>query len=279
MSELAADGPAIEVDDATLIYNRHRPDEVHALCGVSLTVSAGELVTVVGSNGAGKSSLVHVVAGTVRPTAGRVRIGGRDVTRWPDHRRATVVTRVFDDPRIGTAPELSIEDNLAMAMSRGRRRTMRFALNAKRRRVMRERLAALGLGLETRMHDPVGLLSAGQRQSLTLVLAALGAPAVLLLDEHLAALDPATARRVLDLTSDVVAEAGCASLMVTHNMDHALAMGRRIVVMSRGRIVGDVGGDAKRDLRPTDLIDLITGAGDAISDRLLLPEFDQMGVG
>jgi putative tryptophan/tyrosine transport system ATP-binding protein len=279
VSEPAAARPAIEVDDVTLTYNRHRPDEVQALSEVSLTVSAGELVTVVGSNGAGKSSLVHVVAGTVRPTAGRVRIGGRDVTRWPDHRRATIVTRVFDDPRIGTAPELSIEDNLAMAMSRGRRRTLRFALNAKRRRVMRERLAALGLGLEARMHDPVGLLSAGQRQSLTLVLAALGEPVVLLLDEHVAALDPATARRVLDLTSDVVAEAGCATLMVTHNMEHALAMGHRIVVMSRGRIVGDVGGDAKRDLRPTDLVDLITGAGDTVSDRLLLPEFEQMGVG
>jgi putative ABC transport system ATP-binding protein len=279
VSDLGADAPAIEVDDATVIYNRHRPDEVHALRGVSLAVGAGELVTVVGSNGSGKSSLVHVVAGTVRPTTGRVRIGGRDVTRWPDHRRAAVVTRVFDDPRIGTAPELSIEDNLAMAMSRGRRRTLRFALNAKRRRVMRERLVALGLGLEIRLHDPVGLLSAGQRQSLTLVLAALGSPTVLLLDEHLAALDPATARRVLDLTTDVVAETGCATLMVTHNMEHALALGHRIVVMSRGRIVGDVGGDSKRDLRPTDVIDLITDAGDAVSDRPLLGEFDPMGVG
>jgi putative ABC transport system ATP-binding protein len=274
VNELGSDRPAIEIDDATLIFNRHRPDEVQALSGVSLTVDAGELVTVVGANGAGKSSLVHIVAGTVRPTTGQVRIGGRDVTRWPDHRRAGLVTRVFDDPRIGTAPELSIEDNLAMAMSRGRRRTLRFALNAKRRRTMQEHLAALNLGLETRLHDPVGQLSAGQRQSLTLVLAALGDPAVLLLDEHLAALDPATARRVLGLTSDVVAAAGCATLMVTHNMEHALATGSRVVVMSRGRIVGDVSGDAKRDLRPTDLIDLITGAGDAVSDRLLLPDFD-----
>jgi putative ABC transport system ATP-binding protein len=262
-----------------LTYNRHRPDEVHALRGVSLTVGAGELVTLVGSNGSGKSSLVHVVAGTVRPTTGRIRIGGRDVTRWPDHRRAAVVTRVFDDPRIGTAPELSIEDNLAMAMSRGRRPTLRFALNGRRRRVMRERLAALGLGLETRLHDPVGLLSAGQRQSLTLVLAALGAPTVLLLDEHLAALDPATARRVLDLTTDVVADAGCATLMVTHNMEHARTLAHRIVVMNRGLIVADIGGDAKRDLRTTDLIDLITGAGDAVSDRLLVPVFDPTGVG
>lgn len=278
MSDLAVDRPAVEVDDATLVYNLHRPDEVQALRGISLTVGRGELVTVVGSNGSGKSSLVHVVAGTVRPTRGRVRIDGRDVTRWPDHRRAVSVTRVFDDPRVGTAPELTIEDNLALAMSRGRRRTLRFALSAKRRRVMRERLATLGLGLESRMHDPVGLLSAGQRQSLTLVLAALGAPAVLLLDEHLAALDPATSRRLLALTSDVVAEAGCAALMVTHNMEHALAMGDRIVVMSRGRIVGDVGGQAKRDLRTGDVVDLITGAGDAVSDRVLLPELDHTAV-
>jgi putative ABC transport system ATP-binding protein len=270
------DSPAIEVDDATLIYNHHRPDEVHALRGVSLTVAAGELVTVVGSNGSGKSSLVQLVAGTVRPTSGRVRLGGRDVTRWPDHRRAALVSRVFDDPRVGTASELTIEDNLALAMNGGRRRTLRFALNAKRRLVMRDRLAALRLGLETRMHDPVGLLSAGQRQSLTLVLAALGDPAVLLLDEHLAALDPTTARRVLDLTSGVVADTGCATLMVTHNMDHALAMGQRIVVMSRGRIIADVGGEAKRNLRPVDLVDLITSAGDVVSDRVLLPELDDM---
>lgn len=262
----------IEIDHATLVHNRRRPDEVHALRGVSLSVGTGELVTIVGSNGAGKSSLVQVVAGTVRPTTGRVLIDGRDVTRWPDHRRAAVVARVFDDPRIGTAPELSIEDNLALAMRRGHRRRLRRAVDAKRRRTMRERLAALGLGLESRLHDPVALLSAGQRQSLTLVLAALGAPLVLLLDEHLAALDPATARRVLDLTTEVVAEAGCATLMVTHNMDHALAVGDRVVVMSRGRIVADVAGDAKRSLRPADVVDLIAAAGDPLTDRLLLPE-------
>jgi putative ABC transport system ATP-binding protein len=269
---------AIEVIGASLVYNRHRPDEVVALRGVDLSVESGEVVTVVGSNGAGKSSLVQTIAGTARPTDGRVRLGGRDVTRWPDHRRASLVSRVFDDPRIGTAPELSIEDNLAMAMGRGRRRALRFAINGARRRAMRERLAALGLGLEDRLHDPVGLLSAGQRQSLTVVLAALGAPEVLLLDEHLAALDPTTARRVLDLTSAVVVETGCATLMVTHNMDHAVTVGDRLVVMSRGRIVADVGGAAKRGLRPIDIVDLIAGTGDTVTDRLLLSELDEVGV-
>ena len=206
MSEPVADGPAVEVDDGHVIYNRHRPDEVHALAGFvdPQRRRAGHR----GRLERGRQEQPRPRHRRDRPPNRRTASGSVAGTSHAGPTiAAPVVTRVFDDPRIGTAPELSIEDNLAMAMSRGRRRTMRFALNAKRRRIMWERLAALGLGLETRLHDPVGLLSAGQRQSLTLVLAALGAPAVLLLDEHLAALDPATARRVLDLTSDVVAEA------------------------------------------------------------------------
>lgn len=263
---------AIELDAVQVVHNRHRPDEVHALRGIDLTIRVGEFVTVVGSNGAGKSTLVKVVAGAIRPTSGRVRLAGRDVTSWPDHRRAATVTRVFDDPRLGTAPDLSIEDNMAIAMGRGRRRGLRVAVTARRRRLMGDRLAMLGLGLEHRLHDPVGSLSAGQRQSLTLVLAALGAPAVLLLDEHLAALDPVTARLVLDLTSAIVADVCCATLMVTHNMEHAIARGDRLLVMSRGRIVADVSGHDKRCLTIDDVVALITQSGDTASDRLLLPD-------
>lgn len=264
--------PAIELDAVDVIHNHRRPDEVHALRGIDLSIGAGELVTVVGSNGAGKSTLVQVVAGTTRPTAGRIRLAGRDVTSWPDHRRAAMVARVFDDPRVGTAPDLSIEDNLAIAMSRGRRRGLRAAVTARRRTVMRDRLATLGLGLEDRLRDPVGSLSAGQRQSLTLVLAALGAPTVLLLDEHLAALDPVTAPRVLGLTSAVVAELGCAVVMVTHNITHALDLGDRILVMSRGRIAASVAGSEKRALSVTDVVGLLARSGVAASDRVLLPE-------
>lgn len=263
---------AVILDDVHLVYNAGRVDEVQALRGVDLTVRAGDVVTVVGSNGAGKSSAVQVISGAVRPTTGRVRLGGRDVTRWPDHRRAALVARVFDDPRLGSAPALSIEDNLALASARGRRRTLRLATSARHRTRMRDRLSVLGLGLEDRLHDRVELLSAGQRQSLTMVMAGLTAPQVLLLDEHLAALDPSTAQRVLALTVDLVHEVGSATVMVTHNMDHALGTGNRLLVMSRGRIVADLDADTKRSMTVPGLIDVLTGSGDAVSDRMAVPD-------
>jgi putative tryptophan/tyrosine transport system ATP-binding protein len=264
----------LTLDRVGVVHNPGRPDEVRALAGVTLAVPAGEFVTVVGANGAGKTSLVEVVAGTLRPTSGRVLLAGRDVTRAPDYRRAGRVARVFDDPRAGTAPELSIEDNLALAASRGSRRRLRFALSPSRRALLRERLAHLGLGLEDRLHDQVGLLSAGQRQSLTMVMASLVRPDVLLLDEHLSALDPATAVRVLRLTADLVAEMRCATIMVTHNMDHALALGERLLVMSRGAIVSDVRGAEKLALTAEAVVELITRPGDAISGRTRLRELD-----
>lgn len=264
----------LTLDDVGVIHQRGRPDEVRALVGVTLEVPAGELVTVVGSNGAGKSSLVEVIAGSLRPTSGRVLLAGRDVTRLPDHRRAGRVARVFDDPRAGTAPELSIEDNLALAAGRGSRRRLRFALSTARRALLRERLAQLGLGLEDRMHDQVGLLSAGQRQSLTMVMACLVRPDVMLLDEHLSALDPATAARVLRLTAELVAEARCTTIMVTHNMGHALSLGERLLVMSRGAVVGDLRGADRRALTADAVVELIASAGDAVRDRMLLPELD-----
>lgn len=264
--------PTLRLDAVRLVYNAGKSDQVVALDHVDLAVGAGEFVTVIGSNGAGKSSIVQVVSGAVRPTVGRVSIDGVDVTRWPDYRRAGLVARVFDDPRVGTAPELSIEDNLALALERGRRRGLGLSLTARRRRLMRERLAGLGLGLEDRLQDPVGLLSAGQRQSLTMVMAGLVRPRVLLLDEHLAALDPATAGRVLALTRDLVAEMGCTTVMITHNMEHALEMGTRLLLMSRGRILADLDGAAKERMTTGGLVDLIRTAGDSVGDRSLLPE-------
>lgn len=262
----------LELDRVTLTHNRGTITEVTALRDLALTVPSGQFVTVVGTNGAGKSSLVRIVAGAERPTAGRVILGGADITGQADHRRAGRVSRVFDNPHAGTLPELSIEDNLALAMSRGRRRRLRFALSARRRAVMRERLAVLGLGLESRLSDPVSMLSAGQRQSLTLVMAGLCDPEILLLDEHLAALDPGTQRRVLDLTVSLIERVGCTAIMVTHNMEHALALGDRLLVMSRGRVITDVSGDEKRSLTVAALVDRITGAGDAMADRSLLHE-------
>lgn len=262
----------LELDRISLVYNRGRADEVHALRDLSLTVPSGQFVTVIGSNGAGKSSVVRTISGAARPTSGRVRIGGVDVTTKPDYRRAGLVARVFDDPKAGTAPGLSIEDNLALAMSRGRRRTLRFALTGARRAVMRERLAVLGLGLENRLTDRVELLSAGQRQSLTMVVAGLSSPTVLLLDEHLAALDPATAAKVLALTTDLVRGMGSSTLMITHNMEHALAMGDRLIVLSRGTVIADLDADTKHRTTPQGLVELIKDAGDVVSDRLMLDE-------
>jgi len=262
----------LELDRVTLVHNPGTITEVVALRDLSLDIPSGQFVTVVGTNGAGKSSVIRTVAGAQRPTAGRVRLDDMDVTRWPDHRRAGRVARVFDDPQAGTLPELSIEDNMALALSRGQRRRLRPALTARRRAAMRERLAALGLGLEDRLGDPVALLSAGQRQSLTLVMAGLRDPGVLLLDEHLAALDPGTQDKVLGLTAELVRRVACTTIMVTHNMDHAIALGDRLLVMSRGRIIADISGSAKRALSVPALIERITGSGDVIADRSLLPE-------
>lgn len=262
--------PALALSGVRLVHNPGRSDEVVALHGLDLEVARGEFVTVVGSNGAGKSSMVSVVSGATRPTTGRVRIDGRDVTRLPAHRRAGSVARVFDDPRTGTAPELSIEDNLALAARRGRRRGLRRAVGPKQRAEFRERLAELGLGLEDRMQDPVGLLSAGQRQSVTMVMVGLVAPSVLLLDEHLAALDPATAARVLRLTCALAERTEAAVLMVTHNMQHAIDVGDRLMVMDRGRLVADVRGPRKEQLTVDAVVDLITTAGGVVADRSLL---------
>lgn len=238
----------LALEEVSVTYNAGTPAAVHALVAVSLHVPAGQFVTVVGANGSGKSTLASVVAGSVPPTAGRVVVDGHDVTHLPVHQRAGAVSRVFDDPRAGSATTLSVEENLALAMARGRRRGLRPAVTRQRRRVMREALATLGLGLEDRLHQPVGLLSAGQRQSLTLVMAALRDPSVLLLDEHLAALDPTTAQRVLSLTTALAAQAGSTTVMVTHDMQAALATGDRLLVMRDGSVATDLTGTDRQSL-------------------------------
>lgn len=264
----------LELQDVDLVYSPGTPTQVQALSEFSLTIARGEFTTVVGSNGAGKSSAIAVISGAVRPTRGRVLINGRDVTRLPDYRRAAMVGRIFDNPHAGTVPAMTIEENMSLAMSRGQRRKLRWAVDNGRRATMRDALAQLGLGLEDRLTDPVGLLSAGQRQSLTMVMSALAAPDVLLLDEHLAALDPATQQRVLTITTDLVGRLNCATLMVTHNMQHAIDVGSRLIVMSRGRLIADFAGEQKRSLSVRTLIDHIAGAGDAVSDRLALEGTD-----
>ncbi|NKQ56082.1 ATP-binding cassette domain-containing protein [Amycolatopsis sp. K13G38] len=262
----------LEMRAVRLVYNEGTTTEVVAVAGLDITIPSGQFVTVVGSNGAGKSSFIQLVSGAVRPTTGRVVIAGTDVTRQPQHRRAGRIGRVFDNPHAGSVPELSIEENLALAMARGRRRGLRLATTRQRREQMRAPLANLGLGLENRLHDPVRLLSAGQRQSLTMVMASLTSPEVLLLDEHLAALDPGTASRVLDLTVGLVRRLACTTIMVTHNMEHAITVGDRLLVMSRGRVIADFDAEEKARLTVPELVGHITGAGDVVSDRMLLEE-------
>ena len=264
----------LRLSDISLTYNRGSFVAVNALDGVSLDFHRGEFVTIVGSNGAGKSSLANVVSGSVRPTSGNIWLNDRDITRVPDYRRARWVARVFDNPLVGTAPDLSIEENLALAIARGRRRGLRFAVSDSRRRTMREHLEVLDLGLENRLSQRVALLSAGQRQSLTMIMAAMGRPEVLLLDEHLAALDPETQRRVLEVTERIAGEMSCTTLMITHNMAHAIAVGTRLLVMSRGRVVADITGHEKSALSPDEVVDKIVGAGDTVSDRVALAELE-----
>jgi len=243
-------------------------ESVLALAGVDLALNEGEFVTVIGSNGAGKTSLLNVIAGSVRPDEGQVRLIGRDVTAWPAHRRARWIGRVFQDPRQGTAAHLTVAENLALALRKWRR-GLRFALTRSRKSALRDALARLGVGLEDRLGESVACLSGGERQAVTVLMATLSRPSVLLLDEHTAALDPANAERVLVLTERLVRDGGIATLMVTHRMDHALAMGDRLVMLHKGRVLLDLPAAEKRALGVEGLVSLFRRAG-CVEDELLL---------
>lgn len=223
-------------------FNPGASNERVALKDVALTVTEGEFVSVIGSNGAGKSTLLNVIAGTYLPDAGSIHLGERDITWMPEHRRAAWIGRIFQDPLLGTAGSMTIEENLAMAAARGRRRRLRVAVKEDERKRFRDELARLGLGLEDRLDTRVRFLSGGQRQALALVMAILQRPLLLLLDEHTAALDPRTAKQILGITEQVVREHRLTTLMVTHNLEHALSMGDRTIMMHEGECVLDVSG-------------------------------------
>ncbi len=242
-----------------------------ALVDINLTLEDGEFVTVIGSNGAGKSTLLNVVAGSLRPDVGRVEIDGTDVTRLKDYQRAKYIGRVFQNPSLGTAPHMTIEENLSIASQRGKRRTLGLGVNRAKREQYRQDLTTLHQGLESRLQDWVGLLSGGQRQSLSLLMATFTQPKILLLDEHTAALDPQRAAVVSDLTAQMVEEHHLTTLMVTHNMEQAIALGSRLIMMHEGRIILDIRGEAKAKMTVLDLLNKFEqtkGAG--ISDRALL---------
>ena len=246
------------------------PNERHALRGVDLELAAGDFVTIIGSNGAGKSTLLNVIAGSLPVDAGRVTIDGADITRLPEFKRAAMIARVFQDPALGTAPHLSIEQNLAVALRRGQRHTLALGLTRARRERFRQELTALEQGLESRMSHRVGLLSGGQRQALSLLMASFTRPRLLLLDEHTAALDPERAELVLRLTAQVVAEHRLTALMVTHNMDHALRLGNRLVMMHEGQIIRALNPAEKASARVEDLLDMFAQSHIALADRTLL---------
>lgn len=248
--------PVLELAGLHHTFFPGTPSEQRALEGVNLTVQPGSFVVVVGLNGSGKSTLLNAIAGTFRLDRGLVRLQGKDVTRWPEHRRAALIGRVFQNPFSGTAPHLSVAENLAVASLRGRRRgILGWRVGSGRRARFAARLAELGLGLEDRVDTPTGVLSGGQRQALTLLMATMVRPALLLLDEHTAALDPRSAEQVLRLTEQTIVPNGLTTLMVTHSMQQAVRLGDRLLLVHRGRIVEDLSAARKRSLRVEELLD------------------------
>ncbi len=261
----------ISVKDIKVVFGRGTPLQKQALNGVSLTIEEGSFVTVIGSNGAGKSTLLGVLAGDVLPSEGSVLIGKTDVTRKSTSARAGLVARVFQDPLTGSCGALSIEENLALAARRGEKRGLAPALGGNRRDYFRERIAELNLGLENRLKDRMDLLSGGQRQAVSLVMATLASSEVLLLDEHTAALDPGMAEFVMNLTQKIVSERKLTTMMVTHSMRQALDYGHRTIMLHGGEIVLDVAGDSRKNLQVEDLIAMFRKMrGQTLDDDALL---------
>ena len=262
----------LELKNIYKTFNAGTVNEKVALNGLDLTLEDGDFVTVIGGNGAGKSTMLNAVAGVWPIDMGRILIDGTDITRLPEHKRAKYIGRVFQDPMMGTAATMGIDENLALAARRGASRTLRPGISKKEREGYRAQLASLGLGLETRMTSKVGLLSGGQRQAITLLMATLKKPKLLLLDEHTAALDPKTAAKVLELSEKIVQEHHLTTLMITHNMKDAIKYGNRLIMMYEGRIIYDVRGEEKRALHVSDLLarfEQISGDA-AANDRMLL---------
>ena len=262
----------LEIKEIWKTFNAGTVNEKQALRGVSLTLKDGDFCTVIGGNGAGKSTMLNAVAGTFFVDSGSILIDGVDVTRLPEHKRAKYIGRVYQDPMMGTAPTMQIEENLALAARRGQSRGLGWGITKSEREKYRELLRNLDLGLEDRLTSRVGLLSGGQRQALTLLMAPLQRPKLLLLDEHTAALDPKTAAKVLALSDKIVAENGLTTMMVTHNMKDAIAHGNRLIMMYDGNIVIDVSGEEKKKLTVADLLALFSKASgsDEADDKLLL---------
>lgn len=265
----------LDVRSISKTFNPGTVNAKTAVSGLSLHLEPGDFATIIGSNGAGKSTLFNAIAGGFYVDEGQILLDGHDITFVPEHRRSRVIGRLFQDPLKGTAPGMTIEENLALAYLRSSEGTSPFSrISKKDKALFREKLALLNMGLEDRMKQPVGLLSGGQRQALTLLMATLVTPKLLLLDEHTAALDPATAEKVLDLTREIVASENITCLMITHNMQQALDLGNRTLMMANGNIVLDVGSEERKGMTVEDLLTRFrAGTGHALdNDRILLSE-------
>ena len=245
----------LKVKNISKTFNAGTINEKKAIDGLSLSLKEGDFVTVIGGNGAGKSSLLNAVAGVWPVDSGSIELAGENITGLPEYKRAKLIGRVFQDPMMGTAPDMWIEENLAIAMRRGEKRKLKWMVTKQDRELYREKLSELGLGLEDRLQVKVGLLSGGQRQALTLLMATLKSPKLLLLDEHTAALDPATAAKVLELSDSVVEKNNLTTLMITHNMTDAIRHGNRLIMMNAGHIILDIDGEEKQHLTKQELLD------------------------
>ena len=262
----------LDINQIHKTFNAGTVNEKKALNGLDLHLQEGDFVTVIGGNGAGKSTMLNAIAGTWLVDEGSIVIDGIDVTRLSEHKRAKYLGRVFQDPMTGTAASMQIEENLALAARRGKSRTLRIGITAKEREEYRQQLKILELGLENRLTTSVGLLSGGQRQALTLLMATFQKPKLLLLDEHTAALDPKTAAKVLEVTDKIVGRDNLTTIMITHNMKDAIAHGNRLVMMHEGHIIYDVAGEEKKNLTVADLLKKFEEAsgGELANDRMML---------
>lgn len=261
----------LQATDLKITFNAGTPIENPALKGLSLTINDGEFVTVIGTNGAGKSTFLNAISGAVKVDSGKIIINNKDVTKTSTHQRANLVARVFQDPLAGTCESLTIEENMALAYKRGETRFLKGALNHQNREIFKEKLAILKLGLENRLTDRMGLLSGGQRQAVSLLMASLQPSKILLLDEHTAALDPKTASFVLELTDKIVSENKLTAMMVTHSMQQALTHGTRTVMLHQGQVVLDVSGEQRQGMTVQDLLNMFEKTrGEVIEDDSLI---------
>lgn len=264
----------LKISGVTKTFNAGTINEKKALNGVDLHLKPGDFVTVIGGNGAGKSTILNMIAGVYNCDTGSIVLAGEDITMQPEHKRAKLLGRVFQDPMRGTAAAMEIQENLAMAYRRGKRRGLSWGITKEEKELYAEKLKVLDLGLESRMTSKVGLLSGGQRQALTLLMATLQRPELLLLDEHTAALDPKTAHKVLSITEQIINDQKLTALMVTHNMKDAIRLGNRLIMMHEGRVIYDIEGEEKKNLKVADLLQKFETAsnGEFANDRMLLAD-------